>query len=302
MLKDYSSLIKSIDKYKSDLILEDTSLNIGRLIAESVPRSNFFINFRYKSNDSVIEKLNRKGYDDIKKVTDLLGIKVVSKTIDEAYLIKDIISNNYKCVNVEDYYSNLKADGYKSIHIDIKINNVPFEIQVKDNINNMKQDICHSLIYKGSVPNFIKVKSNYELNSYLDDFFRSRDFGFGNYIRQGHLDYDFLKSKATNILCKNLLEEYSKEVLSIKCISKETINDLFELNAGRNTIVSIKDINNEYLSLGKKLGHGDFSASKDFDRYSRIVSDLRCAKVDFKANDNKNSIAQDIDNVIDNFR
>ena len=77
---------------------------------------------------------------------------------------------------------------------------------------------------------------------------------------------------------------------------------LTQEQVAKGTGLSIKEIESEYLSLGEKLGQGDFSVSKDFDRYSRIISDLRCAKVHFKASSNERIISSNIENVIDDFR
>ncbi|MBQ3785886.1 MAG: hypothetical protein II799_01285 [Lachnospiraceae bacterium] len=86
---------------------------------------------RIKGVDSIKEKLTQKGYPDdvssaVKNLNDIVGIRVVTHFIGDIYSILDMIyeQSSWDVVQVKDYIATPKENGYRSLHVIIR---VPFE-------------------------------------------------------------------------------------------------------------------------------------------------------------------------------
>lgn len=86
------------------------------------------VNSRLKSPESIIEKIQRKGGPISlariqEKVQDIAGVRIVCSFIDDVYQIADMLSAqpDISVVEVKDYIKNPKPNGYKSLHLIVKV-------------------------------------------------------------------------------------------------------------------------------------------------------------------------------------
>ena len=106
-------------KYNFALQLLETQFNI--LIKEFEFKNKYnpveHVKSRIKSEKSIIDKLNKKGYkvtakNMIQHVHDIIGIRIVCSFLDDVYDIVDIIksSKQFKIKEEKDYIKNPKSD------------------------------------------------------------------------------------------------------------------------------------------------------------------------------------------------
>lgn len=117
---------------------------------------------RLKSLDSIIEKLQRKGYDitpdNFHRIQDIAGIRVVCNYVDDIYYLRSLLIGNtgFQLIRERDYIQTPKPNGYRSLHL---IVNVPFmiaegrielpvEIQLRTIAMNLWASLEHELRYK----------------------------------------------------------------------------------------------------------------------------------------------------------
>lgn len=118
---------------------------------------------RLKTEESVIKKLEKKGYEInceniIKHVHDVIGIRIVCSFISDVYEIVDLIkkSNQFEIKEEKDYIKNPKSTGYISyhlivvvpIHLKNKVEYVDAEIQIRTMAMDFWASLDHKLQYK----------------------------------------------------------------------------------------------------------------------------------------------------------
>ena len=118
---------------------------------------------RLKSPKSIFEKLNRKGFqisiDSVKEnLTDIAGIRVVCSYIDDIYMIAKMLvaQDDITLVRETDYIKNPKSNGYRSLHLIVKVpvffsdrkELVPVEIQIRTIAMDLWASLEHQLRYK----------------------------------------------------------------------------------------------------------------------------------------------------------
>ncbi len=90
---------------------------------------------RVKHNYSLFIKLQRpdiKG--DIKNVSDLIAIRIITKNEQDCYEVLDILQKNFRLfpIPIRDHIAHPKSNGYRSIHLNLYgSNHLPFEIQIR---------------------------------------------------------------------------------------------------------------------------------------------------------------------------
>ncbi len=121
------------------------------------------IESRLKSPQSIMEKLQRKG----KPVTlasakrnlyDIAGIRVICHYIDDIYIVSKILASHddIEFINCKDYIKNPKPNGYRSLHMVIKVpvylstgmEMVAVEIQIRTIAMDFWASLEHQLRYK----------------------------------------------------------------------------------------------------------------------------------------------------------
>ncbi|MGM9968923.1 MAG: GTP pyrophosphokinase family protein [Anaeroplasma sp.] len=86
------------------------------------------IKTRIKSPNSIINKLQRKGYDislnSIEEcINDVAGIRIVCSFIDDVYNLAETFykQDDIRIVKIKDYIKNPKKNGYRSLHLIVEI-------------------------------------------------------------------------------------------------------------------------------------------------------------------------------------
>jgi len=118
---------------------------------------------RIKSIESIVEKLNRKeleiSIDAAKEnLTDIAGIRVVCNYIEDIYMIAKMLKmqDDITLIRETDYIKNPKANGYRSLHLVVKVpvffsdrkEVVPVEIQIRTIAMDFWASLEHQLKYK----------------------------------------------------------------------------------------------------------------------------------------------------------
>jgi putative GTP pyrophosphokinase len=162
-------------KYNFALQLLETQFNI--LIKEFEFKNKYnpveHMKSRLKTEKSIIDKLNKKGYEVTTKnmilhVHDIIGIRIVCSFLDDVYDIVDIIksSKQFKIKEEKDYIKNPKTTGYMSYHLIVlvpiylneTVEHVEAEIQIRTSAMDFWASIDHKVQYKfpSEIPEEVK--------------------------------------------------------------------------------------------------------------------------------------------------
>ena len=138
---------------------------------------------RLKSVESAFEKLGRRGYaqtpENLTKLTDLAGVRVVCSYIEDIYKIANVFLNqpDVRLLYEKDYLKNPKANGYRSLHLIAEVpvclstlqTTAPVEIQLRTISMNMWASLEHEVSYKVNAG--LKEKYRAELKDCADVLF-----------------------------------------------------------------------------------------------------------------------------------
>ena len=162
-------------KYNFALQLLETQFNI--LIKEFEFKNKYnpveHMKSRLKTEKSIIDKLNKKGYEITTKnmishVHDIIGIRIVCSFLEDVYDIVDIIksSKQFKIKEEKDYIKNPKSTGYMSYHLIVlvpiylneTVEHVEAEIQIRTSAMDFWASIDHKVQYKfpSEIPEEVK--------------------------------------------------------------------------------------------------------------------------------------------------
>ena len=118
---------------------------------------------RLKTPKSIFEKLRRKGLEisleSVKEnLTDIAGIRVICSYIDDIYMIARMLvaQDDITLVRETDYIKNPKPNGYRSLHLIVKVpvffsdkkELVPVEVQIRTIAMDLWASLEHQLRYK----------------------------------------------------------------------------------------------------------------------------------------------------------
>ena len=121
---------------------------------------------RVKTPESIIEKIGRYGkertLENIEKyIMDIAGIRVICSYISDVYNLFDLLQrqDDLEIVTVKDYIANPKPNGYRSLHVIVRIpvyfldskQMVPVEIQLRTVAMDFWASLEHDLKYKATV-------------------------------------------------------------------------------------------------------------------------------------------------------
>ena len=140
--------------------LKMINIELEQKYARAVVRN---IDSRIKSYDSILKKLQRKGYDiscaaAVEKLNDIAGIRAVCFFVDDVYEIAELLKQqgDLKLLKIKDYIKEPKKNGYRSLHL---IMQVPFfeeekctyikiEVQLRTAIMDSWAELDNQLCYK----------------------------------------------------------------------------------------------------------------------------------------------------------
>lgn len=121
------------------------------------------IESRLKAPESIIEKIGRYGkertLENIEKyIMDIAGVRVICSYISDVYNLLDLLQrqDDLEIVTVKDYIANPKPNGYRSLHVIVRIpvyfldakQMVPVEIQFRTVAMDFWASLEHDLKYK----------------------------------------------------------------------------------------------------------------------------------------------------------
>lgn len=124
------------------------------------------IESRTKEFQSALDKLNRKNepktMESIRKMHDIVGIRVIVPFLDDIYRVRDAIMRqpSMKVEITKDYVVQPKDTGYRSLHLLVKMQvyfmettkEIPVEIQIRTKAMDLWASMEHLLRYKNSSP------------------------------------------------------------------------------------------------------------------------------------------------------
>ena len=122
-----------------------------------------FIKTRIKKPKSILEKLQRKGFELSvesmqKNLHDIAGVRVVCSFVEDIYEVARMLTrqDDIKVVEVEDYIKNPKPNGYRSLHMIIEVpvflsdckRYMKVEIQIRTIAMDFWASLEHEIRYK----------------------------------------------------------------------------------------------------------------------------------------------------------
>lgn len=163
--------------YKDSIVLLEgaidnitSKLNIIRKYKTMKEKRNpiEYITTRIKSEESMKEKLKRKGFDvtlenALTKVYDAAGMRIICAYIDDVYSVVDMLKKykDLKVIKEKDYIKNPKPNGYRSYHIVFELSldlageiwPVFVEIQIRTIAMDFWSNLEHQMKYKKNIKN-----------------------------------------------------------------------------------------------------------------------------------------------------
>ncbi len=140
------------------------------------------IQTRMKSPKSIVEKLERKNISPSvdamrSSLTDIAGIRVICCYVDDIYMLSKLLceQEGVELVRINDYIKYPKPNGYRSLHVVVRVpvhfsdgqQKVPVEIQIRTIAMDFWASLEHELRYKAAAN--IPVDIVQELSDCADD-------------------------------------------------------------------------------------------------------------------------------------
>lgn len=141
--------------------------------------SHLTVSVRVKTLDSLIEKIDRKGYSEVKEITDMVGVRIITYLEADVKKICELLESTFEFHEEKsgNKSENLQIDqiGYRSVHYVCELGKdrtalpeltqykkIMFEIQVRTVLQHAWAEIEHDRNYKfsGELPSAIKRRLN----------------------------------------------------------------------------------------------------------------------------------------------
>ena len=160
LLMRYRCAIREIET-KLHVLNEEFSLEHERNPIE-------LIESRVKEPASILEKMNRKGYEFTvknieEKLNDVAGVRVICSFVEDIYYLASMLSaqDDLEVLKVKDYIKKPKKNGYRSLHLIIQITiflssekrYMRVEVQFRTIAMDFWASLDHKLKYKKDVRN-----------------------------------------------------------------------------------------------------------------------------------------------------
>ena len=125
------------------------------------------IKSRLKSPESILEKLNRRGYPKTlssveSNLTDIAGVRVICSFKDDIYMLADCLlkQDDVKLIVAKDYIKSPKPNGYRSLHLIVETpiylqdgkRQMKAEVQLRTIAMEFWANLEHKLRYKKNLP------------------------------------------------------------------------------------------------------------------------------------------------------
>lgn len=147
-----------------------------------------YIKYRIKEQASIIEKLQRRGFEATienawDNIYDIGGLRIICSFTSDIYTVYKLIEKieDLRIVEVKDYIKRPKPNGYKSLHVHVETNvylsSGPVKARIEIQIRTIAMDFWASLEhkiyykYKNAAPSIIsdQLKACANLITILDD-------------------------------------------------------------------------------------------------------------------------------------
>lgn len=157
MMLAYDCAIREI-KTKFDILNSEFKIKYKRNPIAS-------ISTRLKSNTSLMEKVNRRGLKtDVatieEYIEDIAGVRIICNYVDDIYTIVDAFTkqSDVELLKKKDYIANPKENGYRSLHLIVRIpvffadsvKKVKVEVQIRTIAMDFWASLEHQMKYKKS--------------------------------------------------------------------------------------------------------------------------------------------------------
>ena len=189
LIEQASGFMELMMQYRCALMEVETKLNV--LNAELTMKNNRnpfeSIKSRIKTPKSILEKLQRKGFEISVKgieenLADVAGIRVICSFPDDIYATAKMLTDqdDIRVIQVKDYIKHPKASGYKSFHMHVtipiflsdRVVDTKVEIQIRTIAMDFWASLEHKIYYKfeGNAPDYISrdLRACAEIVSDLD--------------------------------------------------------------------------------------------------------------------------------------
>ena len=165
LIEQANAFMELMMQYRCALMEVQTKLNV--LNAEFTMKNNRnpfeSIKSRIKTPKSIIEKLQRKGYEISVKgieenLADVAGIRVICSFPDDIYATAKMLTDqdDIRVIQVKDYIINPKPNGYRSLHpifLSNEKKNMKVEVQFRTIAMDFWASLEHKLKYKKNIEN-----------------------------------------------------------------------------------------------------------------------------------------------------
>ena len=169
LIEQASGFMELMMQYRCALMEVETKLNV--LNAEFTMKNNRnpfeSIKSRIKTPKSILEKLQRKGFEISVKgieenLADVAGIRVICSFPDDIYATAKMLTDqdDIRVIQVKDYIINPKPNGYRSLHLILEV-----PIFLSNEKKNMKVEVQFSTIamdFWASLEHKLKYKKDSE--------------------------------------------------------------------------------------------------------------------------------------------
>lgn len=198
------------------------------------------IDGRVKSQSSIVAKLVKKGLpvsieSARENVNDIAGVRVVCSYIDDVYRVAEMFERqtDVEIVKKQDYIKTPNYNGYRSLHLDIKVpvylsnrtEYVGAEIQIRTIAMDFWASLEHKIYYKfeGNAPEYISkdLQECAKMVSELDDKMLSLNEAIQECIAQQDKDQIRMNEELMNDVCRDVLGN-NKEYKDSKVQEKVT--------------------------------------------------------------------------------
>ena len=189
LIEQASGFMELMMQYRCALMEVETKLNV--LNAEFTMKNNRnpfeSIKSRIKTPKSILEKLQRKGFEISVKgieenLADVAGIRVICSFPDDIYATAKMLTDqdDIRVIQVKDYIINPKPNGYRSLHLILEIpiflpnekKNMKVEVQFRTIAMDFWASLEHKLKYKKNIENAEEISKELqrcaEASSQLD--------------------------------------------------------------------------------------------------------------------------------------
>ena len=189
LIEQASGFMELMMQYRCALMEVETKLNV--LNAEFTMKNNRnpfeSIKSRIKTPKSILEKLQRKGFEISVKgieenLADVAGIRVICSFPDDIYATAKMLTDqdDLNVIQVKDYIINPKPNGYRSLHLILEVpiflsnekKNMKVEVQFRTIAMDFWASLEHKLKYKKNIENAEEISKELqrcaEASSQLD--------------------------------------------------------------------------------------------------------------------------------------